>query len=825
MDLRIDDQARIRHRSNLVTTISAVTVRSIALQQFDLVEAKQADLVRQRDDKLLAKEASNSLHSLSQEKIDSDLVLAWIDISLNYVNILKFLSDNHYFDSGKQREILVELYCYNYIVLHYVFPNLKMCHEDLLMVENLSQLSQQFIITPSYKQDLQVLVKICDELIDPRKLKSTPSDYYPTEDDTSSIPTGEVTCITVDEISKLLEDELILIDLREFKEFIRSVTTPGFTLSIVNVDPKLVMRSLNFGQVLDGMRTGNIDSFRKMTGMRTYAYVIYYSGNRQATNLERKFDSLLKAYLLNFSTQVFWLQGGYSSLESMRGKENISNTFDRKLSYSDTFDEYTKQASLTVPAPAPLEMPPIPQGLQQQRQQQQQQRVFNQSPQVPHPSTLIPVGSVGYTGSMGPPIVPLVGLYNYGSTCYVNSMLQCLFTTSYFRNLFMNKDKFMTILRNEKNSLSLSFHQLFVDFFQANGYYVVKPGRFLRQCSNLKPNFNIPYEQQDTSQFLYFLMGRLHDELKIEDTPRNREVFSTRDNETDPFSMYSTRNEYRKWHDSMMKNEGVSPINGLFQIQQETCLKCGRCGYKSFNYDYSSMMHLNLNGKEYHLNDLIMKNLTVEEISERLGNAWNCPACEKMAKKLKFLESRCMDNMEMESDNSNDSESSSGRKRNFLKLNRKENPKNRQSGYLEATRNPESLDGREKEEYSKLKSVLSKPSIAFRSTAFIKLPKVLIIYLAKFDLYQNKLNNINLKFPKTLKFKLYRNGEGVNYQYKLISWIDHLGNSITSGHYTAVISRENRWFYCDDENIRGVNYDSVNEIGDPDAYVLFYGLR
>ncbi|GME95145.1 unnamed protein product [Ambrosiozyma monospora] len=176
----------------------------------------------------------------------------------------------------------------------------------------------------------------------------------------------------------------------------------------------------------------------------------------------------------------------------------------------------------------------------------------------------------------------------------------------------------------------------------------IRPNRFLGLCNRLKPDFRIPYEQQDTSHFLYFLLDRLHDELKVEDTPEHRASYATGDYETDPFSYFCDTPEYIKWNDNLLKHEGVSPINRAFQIQQQTTLECGRCRFKSKNYDYSSMLHLNLNGSEQYLETLIRQNLKPENLSEDLGNAWKCPNCEKLARELDDLREKAKELLEVQ---------------------------------------------------------------------------------------------------------------------------------------------------------------------------------
>ncbi|GMF08115.1 unnamed protein product [[Candida] boidinii] len=222
--------------------------------------------------------------------------------------------------------------------------------------------------------------------------------------------------------------------------------------------------------------------------------------------------------------------------------------------------------------------------------QQLQQQIYT-APQFTPQAQMIPINEQQSVYDIKNPIVKL---YNYQNTCYINSMIQCLFNTTHFRSLYIN-DTYRRTLNDEfsKLSLSFAFSELFKHFVFASGREIVKPSQFLSICNKIRPDFNIPVEQQDTSQFLYFLMDRLHTEVSILDTPQNRIDFKTQNVNNDPFRDFSTNKDYLKWHKTLLKNEGVSPIGKFFQIQTETRLKCSRCGHKTYNYDHSIMLTLN----------------------------------------------------------------------------------------------------------------------------------------------------------------------------------------------------------------------------------------
>ena len=839
-----------RNSNDSISAETTTTKNYLSDDDIEKIVGLQLDLVISRDTAIHAQVRKQ------QFKTRSAVVLEWMDISFGYINAMKLLFDKNIFADGRQHELLVEIFSYNYFVLYYVLDRFELNDADAQLVTDLHKMSSKFLAVPEYKDDLQLATKVCRTMIEtkvleadtakldidgrtsdikkenaPKKDKETVNDFYPTyteRPDGSIHERNSFSSISIKDVISWKPSHVFIIDIRTADDFYTSEISKALLFPLVNIDPGLIRECHTFLDILNTVKGISMDAYRRLKHVTSYKYVVFYSNNNQVGDTELKFDSILRRQLKTSPPFIYWLEGGAIELEGWIAKfeskhdarhSHITDSFESlpKSNLQNNFWRQTPPPSTAkTESAADLEYsrPPLPNPLTATNIPVQNPRSFViQRPQTES-------AALNRTN-----FVPLVRLFNFGSTCYMNSMIQCLFTMPYFQNLFINRSKFSQILHTERSSLALSFNHLFMDLYRADGYYIVKPVRFVKLCAQLKPDFRIPYEQQDTSQFLYFIMEKLHNELKISDTPQNREMFKTGDPETDPFALYSSRKGYIKWHDSLVQSEGVSPINGLFQIQQESCLHCGRCGYQSYNFDYSSMLHLNLSGEEYHLSDLILKNLKVEELSDRFGNAWKCPSCEKMANRLSNLEHKCteyteLDNLGSESDQSSKRKSFFNHRHKKTKDKRKNSPtRNTEYGKL----NLSVLDPEERTEYESLKSTLSKPNVSFKSTAFIKLPKVLIIYLAKFDLYQKKLTNVNLHFARTLKFKLTRDGKEITYQYRLGSWIDHLGSSISSGHYTAVVSRNDEWFYCDDENISRLQY-TENEVKDPDAYLLFYTL-
>lgn len=99
---------------------------------------------------------------------------------------------------------------------------------------------------------------------------------------------------------------------------------------------------------------------------------------------------------------------------------------------------------------------------------------------------------------------PLVSLRNLGSTCYINSMIQCLFSLKKFRQFFINDDTLKAYIRDLNNrnlKLTSGFHEMFNTFYDKSPHNALPPvvdiTRFLSIIARLNPSYNIPNEQQE----------------------------------------------------------------------------------------------------------------------------------------------------------------------------------------------------------------------------------------------------------------------------------------------------------------------------------------
>jgi ubiquitin C-terminal hydrolase len=106
-------------------------------------------------------------------------------------------------------------------------------------------------------------------------------------------------------------------------------------------------------------------------------------------------------------------------------------------------------------------------------------------------------------------------------------------------------------------------------------------------------------------------------------------------------------------------------------------------------------------------------------------------------------------------------------------------------------------------------------------------PKTLIIKIKRYAQMGRMLVKVNkmVHYPETINLKEYLCGVGIQ-DYHLYGVINHIG-SLGGGHYYSYIKDynkdnqfENRWYLCNDTNVREIPFDDVMKSNN--AYILFY---
>ena len=112
-------------------------------------------------------------------------------------------------------------------------------------------------------------------------------------------------------------------------------------------------------------------------------------------------------------------------------------------------------------------------------------------------------------------------------------------------------------------------------------------------------------------------------------------------------------------------------------------------------------------------------------------------------------------------------------------------------------------------------------------------PKVIALQLLRFSLHNgNYQKNSNCtKIFQEINLPNYGN----KIKYELNSLVIHLGKHIQNGHYLSVYKSNDNWIFADDENIRALSQEEIDELFEfgmvrspypsPSVYLLFYSLK
>ena len=126
-----------------------------------------------------------------------------------------------------------------------------------------------------------------------------------------------------------------------------------------------------------------------------------------------------------------------------------------------------------------------------------------------------------YDGSGGKYGYRPVGLSNIGNTCFMNSILQCVFATAPLTQWFLENFPKTSALRKQR--IAESYASLLDEARRAKGSAIV-PRALKDQISKVAPQF-LGYGQQDAQEFLRFLLDGIHNELnRVTTKPPYKEI-------------------------------------------------------------------------------------------------------------------------------------------------------------------------------------------------------------------------------------------------------------------------------------------------------------
>jgi len=420
--------------------------------------------------------------------------------------------------------------------------------------------------------------------------------------------------------------------------------------------------------------------------------------------------------------------------------------------------------------------------------------------------------------------IGLVGLLNLGNTCYMNSILQCLFNINSFKNIFVSnqivKSTYYNVIKqlseiNTNNisviwdktqyTLTYQMHKL-INTVWANITKTISPNNFRKLFGIKIRNFQ-SYDHQDSQEALICILDTIHIELEEEvdiDYKFIPESYlnifqEINKNKLSDIDICMLENEYpniyelysiKRALDSFNK-KSYSVITKLFQNVISSTLQCPECNFHTYNFDPTNIIIVQIP-----TNNISIDYNSIDDKINKMSNIDD----DKKLQIRQFLINRELQNSNFTLDECFDQ---------LTKVER--------------------LDDSEKWECPNCNikvNALKQLNIWLPSKIMIVLIKRFMTNFINGYIMFKKLDNL-IEFPiedfNINKYLSNFSKQIGSFTYDLVAVSNQIGR-LEGGHYYSYIKSmtDGNWYCLDDDNITSINIENIIT---PNAYILFYKLR